>query len=124
MREHQTFLRSQKGWCHLELAGTGLFLDVSGQRLRRGASLVVWPKTRGYNQIWRHDPQTGALQSRWPLRASVSLLLLLLLLREEASLRLHAHRRLLLMFFCRGRIFHLRRAPFWPFQFSVGLCNP
>jgi len=43
---------------------SGLYLDVSGQRMRRGAGLVAWPKTRGYNQIWRHDPISGTIQSR------------------------------------------------------------
>lgn len=73
-----------EGWFALELfdrlewpsagGASGLFLDVSGARRRRGAPLIVWAggefsTASGHlffpdNQLWRHDPATGGLHSK------------------------------------------------------------
>jgi hypothetical protein len=75
---------ADEGWFALELfdrlewpatgGASGLFLDVSGARRRRGAPLIVWAggefaTARGTlffpdNQLWRQDPATGALHSK------------------------------------------------------------
>lgn len=75
---------ADEGWFALELfdqlewpatgGSSGLFLDVSGARRRRGAPLIVWSggefsTERGHlffpdNQLWRQDPVTGGLSSK------------------------------------------------------------
>jgi len=75
---------ADEGWFALELfdqlewpatgGASGLFLDVSGARRRRGAPLIVWSggefsTEQGHlffpdNQLWRQDPSTGGLLSK------------------------------------------------------------
>lgn len=45
------------------MTSTGLYLDVKEGRTRRGADIIIWPKTNGTNQMWRYD-EGGFLQSR------------------------------------------------------------
>ena len=74
-RPDRSGLAAKQGWVTFELMasdgveGTGLFLDVEGARIRRGASLVVWPENGNANQLWFQDmlPQdkfVGRLQCR------------------------------------------------------------
>jgi hypothetical protein len=39
-------------------------MDISEARVRRGAEVILWPKTGGNNQVWRYDVKKHALQSR------------------------------------------------------------
>jgi hypothetical protein len=46
------------------MTATGLYMDISEARVRRGAEVILWPKTGGNNQVWRYDVKKHALQSR------------------------------------------------------------
>ena len=75
---------AEEGWFALELFDalefaasqgcSGLYLDVSGAKRRRGAPLIAWPHGDGEeeaggcsfpdNQLWRHDAESGCLHSK------------------------------------------------------------
>lgn len=46
------------------MTSTGLYLDVKEARVRRGADIIVWPKTQGSNQVWRYDKKEAVLESK------------------------------------------------------------